>query len=68
MDEFYSQSWASRRLFGAGGLDPTASTERLEIELSELACQADDLTGQEIDVMWQTAPPRVPAKKKREGQ
>jgi hypothetical protein len=33
---------------------------RLEAELSDLVCQAYKLTPEEIDLMWQTAPPRMP--------
>ncbi|HSS77614.1 MAG TPA: TaqI-like C-terminal specificity domain-containing protein, partial [Thermoanaerobaculia bacterium] len=33
---------------------------RIEVELSDLVCQAYKLTGEEIDLMWQTAPPRMP--------
>ena len=34
--------------------------ERLEAELSDQVCQAYRLTPEEIDLMWQTAPPRMP--------
>ena len=30
------------------------------MELSDLVCQAYDLTADEIALMWQTAPPRMP--------
>lgn len=33
---------------------------RLEAELSDLVCQAYGLTPEEIELMWQTAPPRMP--------
>jgi SAM-dependent methyltransferase len=33
---------------------------RIEVELSDLVCQAYNLTQEEIDLMWQTAPPRMP--------
>lgn len=33
---------------------------RLEAELSDLVCQAYGLTPEEIALMWQTAPPRMP--------
>jgi SAM-dependent methyltransferase len=33
---------------------------QLEAELSDLVCQAYELTPEEIDLMWQTAPPRMP--------
>jgi hypothetical protein len=33
---------------------------RIEVELSDLVCKAYDLTPEEIDLMWQTAPPRMP--------
>jgi hypothetical protein len=34
---------------------------RLEAELSALICQAYGLTDAEIDLLWKTAPPRMPA-------
>jgi SAM-dependent methyltransferase len=34
---------------------------RLEAELSDLVCQAYGLTPEEIELMWQTAPPRMPS-------
>jgi SAM-dependent methyltransferase len=33
---------------------------RLERELSDLVCQAYGLTAAEVELMWQTAPPRMP--------
>ena len=33
---------------------------RLEAELSDLVCRAYGLTAEEVDLMWQTAPPRMP--------
>jgi hypothetical protein len=38
--------------------------ERLEAELSDLVCQAYGLTAEEVELMWQTAPPRMPAARK----
>jgi hypothetical protein len=37
--------------------------ERLEVELSDLVCQAYGLTEEEIELMWQTAPPRMPLRR-----
>jgi len=37
--------------------------ERLEVELSDLVCQAYGLTAEEIELMWQTAPPRMPLRR-----
>jgi SAM-dependent methyltransferase len=39
--------------------------ERLEAELSDLVCQAYGLTPDEIELMWQTAPPRMPTARPR---
>lgn len=33
---------------------------RLEAELSDLICQAYGLTAEEVELLWQTAPPRMP--------
>jgi hypothetical protein len=33
---------------------------RLEAELSDLVCQAYGLTAEEVELLWQTAPPRMP--------
>ena len=37
-----------------------AETSKLERTLSDLVNQAYGLTPAEIDLMWQTAPPRIP--------
>ena len=37
-----------------------AEAARLEAELSDLVCEAYGLTPEEIELMWQTAPPRMP--------
>jgi len=34
--------------------------ERIEVELSNLVCEAYSLTAEEVDLMWKTAPPRMP--------
>jgi hypothetical protein len=39
--------------------------ERLEAELSDLVCSAYELTPAEIELMWQTAPPRMPTVRPR---
>jgi hypothetical protein len=44
--------------------EPLREAERLETELSDLVCQAYGLTAEEIELMWQTAPPRMPAARK----
>jgi SAM-dependent methyltransferase len=41
--------------------------ERLEAELSDLVCQAYGLTPEEIELMWRTAPPRMPVGRREFG-
>jgi hypothetical protein len=43
--------------------DRNAIAEKLEARLSDLVNQAYGLTPEEIDLMWRTAPPRMPGKK-----
>jgi hypothetical protein len=40
--------------------DRLREAARLEAELSDLVCQAYGLTPEEIALLWQTAPPRMP--------
>jgi hypothetical protein len=46
----------------SGGLprDARAEAARLERRLSDLVNAAYGLTGAEIDLLWRTAPPRMP--------
>ena len=53
----------TRTIEPARALAPEA--QRLEHEISDLVNQAYDLTPDEVDLMWKTAPPRMPIQQKR---